>query len=528
MKRRDFLRTAGAAGVTVAALPGMVDGFSLRAMAADETPLTQLLASTDRVLVLIQLQGGNDGLNTVVPVTNQRYYDGRPTLGIRKEQTLPLTNTLGWHPAMDGFRRAFDEGHMAVVQGVTYPNPDRSHFRGTDIWLTATDADVFGHTGWMGRYLQTVAPNFPSVLPSQPLAIQIGSSASLGLLGERGPMALTFRDPEEFHRLVTTGQNEEVPSSMQGNTPAGREIAYMRNIAAAADVYARVVKEASDNGSNAVSYPSTDIAARLRVVARMISGGLGARVYLVSWANNNFDTHANQVVAGNPTAGAHAALLQELSDGVRAFMEDMKQQGHGERVAGMTFSEFGRRVAENGSTGTDHGTSAPLFVFGANVLGGVVHGADPDLVNLDPSGDMLMQHDYRDIYASVLLQWFGTSPTLASEILFNDFSSKALPLFRSAPTSVASRDAERGPRCNVRTIAPNPARDVVRFSLDVEPFANASLTIRSTVGAVVAHGNVDSWAGTAIANVGHLPSGTYVVTLTSDRRTAHTLLTVQR
>lgn len=526
MKRRDFLRSAGAAGVTVATLPGLVDGFSLRALASDESPMSQLLASSDRILVLIQLQGGNDGLNTLIPFENSRYYAARPTIGIRKEQTLPLTSTLGWHPAMDGFRRTFDEGHLAIVQGVTYPNPDRSHFRGTDIWLTATDADVFGSTGWMGRYLQTQAPEFPNVMPGEPLAVQIGNATSLGFAGTDGPMALTIRDPEEFYRLVTTGQNEEVPSALQGDTPAGREVAYMRTVAASADVYARVVKRAADAGTNVQQYPNTDLAARLRVVARLISGGLGSRVYLVSWVNNNFDTHANQVVSGNPTAGTHANLLRELSDAVRAFMQDMQQQGHGKRVAGMTFSEFGRRVAENGSTGTDHGTAAPLFVFGEDVRGGVVHGQDPDLVNVDNVGDMLMQYDYREVYASVLLQWFGTSSSLASQVLYRDFSQRALPLFRSGPTSV--RDSGAGARCGFVSVTPNPASSVVRFQLSIEPFATTSLSLHTVTGKVVASAEVDAWSGTAMLDVSQLPQGTYVATLTSNRRTVHTLVSVQR
>jgi uncharacterized protein (DUF1501 family) len=526
MKRRDFLRTAGAAGATVAALPGLVDGFSLRAMAADDSPMSQLLAASDRVLVLIQLQGGNDGLNTLIPFENPRYHQARPTIGIRKDQTLPLTSTLGWHPSMDGFRRTFDEGHLAIVQGVTYPNPDRSHFRGTDIWLTATDANVFGSTGWMGRYLQTMAPDFPNVLPGEPLAVQIGSASSLGFAGTQGPMALTIRDPEEFYRLVTTGQNEEVPSAAQGNTPVGREVAYMRTVAASADVYARVVKRAADSGTNAAQYPNTDLASRLKVVAKLISGGLGSRVFLVSWVNNNFDTHANQVVNGSPTTGTHANLLRELSDAVRAFMQDMQQQGHGKRVAGMTFSEFGRRVAENGSTGTDHGTAAPLFVFGEDVLGGTVHGADPDLVNVDNVGDMLMQYDYREVYAATLLQWFGESSSLASQVLYRDFSQNALPLFRSVSTSVL--DQGSGPRCGFTAVTPNPASSVVRFNISVEPFASTALTLHNVAGKVVATADVDTWSGTAMLDVSALPQGTYVATLTSNRRTVHTLVSVQR
>ncbi|MCU0330336.1 MAG: DUF1501 domain-containing protein [Candidatus Kapabacteria bacterium] len=522
MKRRSFLRTIGATGATVATLPGLIDGFTVQALAGD-TALESVLAANDRILVLIQLQGGNDGLNTLVPIENSRYYAARPTLGLRRQDTLDLNDTLRWHKALAGMKALYDEGNVAIVQGVTYPNPDRSHFRGTDIWLTATDADVFGTTGWMGRYLATLAPGYPREIPAEPLAVQIGSSVSLGLQSADGPMGISFRDPEEFARLVQTGATEEVPSSLQDDTPAGREVAFMRTIARSANVYANVVKQAADRGTSSSQYPTTDIGARLRIVGRLISGGLGARVYLVSWANNNFDTHANQVVAGDPSTGSHANLLRELGDAVKAFMDDMKAQGKHEKIAGMTFSEFGRRVAENGSTGTDHGTSAPLFVFGSDVRGGV-YGKDPNLEELDDRGDMLMDYDYRDVYASILLQWFGIGGEVARDVLFRDFSATALPLFRT-PVSVRSEDAGGLP---TPSIWPNPATHTVTMRVGgIHPFTHAWCEIADMQGRTLITTEVPQ-SGELQLDVSRLPNGAYICTVGADRSRVRTFLHVSR
>ncbi|MBU3678482.1 MAG: DUF1501 domain-containing protein [Candidatus Kapabacteria bacterium] len=526
MHRRSFLRTAAGGGMAVATLPTLIDSFSIQALAGGDPRLHQLLEDQDRVLVLIQMAGGNDGLNTVVPHSDPLYYERRPTIAIPKSKTLRINDTLGWHPAMTGFRSLYDEGKLAIVQGVTYPNPDRSHFRGTDIWLTATDADVMGSTGWVGRYLQTLAPSYPTELPAHPLAVQIGNATSLGLLGSAGPMGISFRDPDEFYRLVNGGGGAgEVPSSDQSDTPAGREVMFMRNIARSADVYASVVKDANDkSGTPSVTFPTTDIGAKLKVVSQLISGGLRSRIFLISWANNNFDTHASQTSTDDATLGTHANLLRELSDAVQAFMQEMKNRGQDQRVAGMTFSEFGRRVYENGSVGTDHGTAAPLFAFGAQVNGGKVYGANPDLVNLDPIGDMLMQYDYRDVYSSVLLQWFGVAASAAQQLLYRDFSSRAPGLFRSKPTSVddtASREA-------FISVGPNPATDFVVVRVNVDQHADAHLVLTDLRGGPKATTPVDSWTGVGRLDLQGLPSGTYILSLHVGRAIAHTTIQIAR
>jgi uncharacterized protein (DUF1501 family) len=526
MHRRSFLRSAAGGSMAVATLPTLIDSLSIQAMAGGDPRLHQLLEEQDRVLVLIQMAGGNDGLNTVVPHSDPLYYDRRPTIAIPKNKTLRINDTLGWHPALTGFRALYDEGKLAIVQGVTYPNPDRSHFRGTDIWLTATDADVMGSTGWVGRYLQTLAPSYPTELPAHPLAVQIGNATSLGLLGAAGPMGISFRDPDEFYRLVNGGGGAgEVPSSEQSDSPAGREVTFMRNIARSADVYASVVKDANDkSGTPTVTFPTTDIGAKLKVVSQLISGGLRSRIFLISWANNNFDTHASQTSTDDATLGTHSNLLRELGDAVQVFMQEMKNRGHDQRVSGMTFSEFGRRVYENGSVGTDHGTAAPLFAFGAQVNGGKIYGSNPDLVNLDPIGDMLMQYDYRDVYASVLLQWFGVPASTQQQLLFRDFGSRAPELFKSKPVSVNDAD----PRATFISVGPNPASDFVVVRVNVDQNADAHLVLTDLRGGRQASAPVDAWTGVARLELQGLSSGTYVISLHAGRTVTHTTIQIAR
>lgn len=520
MDRRKFIARAGKTGLALATLPNIIGNFSVQALARVDGPLQQLLDATDRILVLIQLPGGNDGLNTVIPYTNPIYYANRPSIAIAAKDTLKLTDTMGLHPALSGFRDLYNDGSMAIVQGVTYPNPDRSHFRGTDIWLTATDANVFAGTGWVGRYLETLAPDFPTTLPANPLAIQIGTSLSLGLLGNKGPMGVSFRDPDEFYRLVNSGVTEEVPSSNQGNTPAGNEVAFMRTIARSADVYAKVVKAAADKGTNTVTYPQTDLASKLKIVSQLISGGLSTRIYLVSYTGNTFDTHADQGGA----SGQHARLLQQLGDAVSMFMQDMRKQGLADKVAGMTFSEFGRRVAENGSEGTDHGTAAPLFVFGNDVRGGQLVGKDPNLTELDERGDLLMENDFHNVYSSVLLQWFATQTSTAQHALFKDFSGSALPLFKSAPVSV--RDASQ--TAPTVAVSPNPATSVATVTFDAVHASSVAIEVHDMRGRLMFAQSAHASDGRATIDVSALPPSTYVLTLRADRAVVNSILTVTR
>lgn len=523
MKRRDFLSQSGKA-MTVAALAGSAHGVNMSALASSPvmSAMQKLVQDTDRVMVLIQLTGGNDGLNTVIPVDDALYYNARKNIAIPKAKALKLRDGLSLHPVMTGFRDLFNDGRLSIVQNVTYPNPDRSHFRGTDIWLTATDADVFKSTGWLGRYLQTLAPQFPQVMPTEPLAIQIGEALSLGFKADKGSLGITFRDPDAFYSLVDQNTNSAYDAAPA--TIGGAELDYVRSVEKASQVYSKTVKAAADRvKTNKVVYPqSNGLARSLQIVSRLIAGGLSTKLYLVSISGSSYDTHFNQ----GGENGVHAQLLSDLSEAVTLFLNDCKQLGTAHRVAGLTFSEFGRRVAENGSQGTDHGTAAPLFVFGENIIGGKIHGRNPDLVNLDSRGDLLMEYDYRQVYAASLLQWFGTNNDVLTQTLFREFSP--LPLFQEATTNVES-DVDTP--AQTMECYPRPCSDRA-FVKYIVPFqSDVTLTLLdlrgNTVGAV-SEGTLQAGTHTSILQTSHLSSGTYFVRLRCGRYEHTSALHVQR
>ncbi len=418
ISRRDFLKKTASTGAASFAL----GGFLARAYGRAEAigPLAaSALPETDRVLVLIQLDGGNDGLNTLVNYENDAYYNARPTLNIPKNQILKINETLGFHPQLKDLKNLYDEGRLTAIQGIGYPNPNRSHFRSTDIWLSASDSDEYLSTGWLGRYLESEFPEFPDKMPEQPLAVDIGPVISLSLLGKNGALGIALRNPSQFFGLVEQGNKildqNDIP------TPAGYELEFIRRVNFESLQYASQVKEAAENGKNEVRYPGTGLGSRLSLVARLIHGGLGSRVYLVS--QGGYDTHANQLAR-------HTDLMQELNDAVAAFQNDLGLLGLKDRVLSMTISEFGRRVKENGSAGTDHGTAAPLFMFGPAVNGGIL-GSNPDFNTLDNRGDFLHDYDFRQIYASVLNQWFGVSADIIRHVF--PTAPTLLPLVRTSP-----------------------------------------------------------------------------------------------
>ncbi len=523
MKRRDFMKGA-AAGVAVASLSSIGGrGVNMLAQSPSKRAMDQLMGSSDNILVLIQLDGGNDGLNTIIPIENAEYYNQRESIAISKSNALPLNDTLGWHPALGGLRDLYDAEKLTVVQGVTYPNPNRSHFRGTDIWMTASDSDVFLSSGWLGRYLEPKYPDFPEVLPDDPLAIQIGSKVSLAFNSDAGKMAVTFRDPDEFYRLVG-GVDPENPDLLTPDTVAGDELTFVRTIHDASQTYSERVHDASEAGSNAVEYPGDNnpaqnqLAQSLKIVARLISGGLQTRLYLVSL--RGFDTHAQQ-------DAIHTGLLTQLSDAVKAFMDDMDQQNLGDKVAGMTFSEFGRRVQENGSAGTDHGAAAPLLVFGNRVLGKRVHGQDPDLGNLDERGDLLMQFDFRSVYASVLAQWFGEADNDIQSVLLGEWSR--IPIFRE--DDVTSVNNPNGDPVFELRHTPNPlnTEGAIHYSLPIPTHARITLyDVHGRKIAVLFAGEQAAGPHTLRLDARRLTPGSYFYRIEAGSQSATQMLQVVR
>ena len=424
MKRRDFLRKAVPAGVL---LPSLVSGFSFRAFGAD-SPIIQSLqlpvTETDHVFVIIQLNGGNDGLNMVVPIENfNNYVNARSNIYIPEKSLLPLNGKVGLHPSMTGLQSLYNKGQLKVVQSVGYPQPSFSHFRATDIWMSASDSSTTVNSGWAGRYLNYEYPNFPNGYPNatmtDPLAIQIGSATSLTLQGPAVSMGMSISNTSNFYNLVN-GTQDPAP-----NTPAGKELTFVRMVAQQTQQYATVIKAAAANTVQQVSYPiKNSLGDQLKIVARLIRGGLKTRIYMVNYGG--FDTHSAQVDSVDNTKGNHANLLMNVSDAIKAFQDDLKFLGVEERVVGMTFSEFGRRIKSNGSDGTDHGSAAPLFVFGKSVIGGVL--GDTPVIPANPTvnDNIPFQYDFRSVYSTILANWLCVNDLDLQQIMLKNF--QILPL----------------------------------------------------------------------------------------------------
>ncbi len=453
MNRKEFLRYT-TAGVVI---PNLFNGFGINASAA--SPWMRLLNNptieTDHVLVLIRLDGGNDGLNTVIPLDQyDKLTTVRPKVILPENQVLSLagTDATGFHPALGGMRDLFNEGKLKVIQSVGYPNPNYSHFRSTDIWMTGADSEQILNSGWMGRYLNYEYPNFPNGFPNEtmpdPLSIEIGASLSLTFQGPSFAMGMSVADPTQFYQLING-----VPSPAPA-TPAGDLLTYVRTVKRQSNLYGQVVVDAFENANNLGVYPDDNkLAEQLKIVARLIAGGLKTRVYLVSIGG--FDTHDAQVVPEDKTTGEHAELLGQLSTAVSAFMQDLQLLGLGDRVTGMTFSEFGRRIISNLSNGTDHGAAAPMFVFGNLVEGGIL-GENPFIpANADGNDNLPMQFDFRSVYATMLKDWFCVPGQDIENILFQDF--QALPIFQSPdciPVSTHEQNQQAG--ISLLDLWPNP------------------------------------------------------------------------
>ncbi len=465
MLRRDFLKRAAQAG---AILPIASSGLFARPLPGLFMP--RVNSAADRVFVLINLSGGNDGLNTVIPVDDNHYYQSRPSIAIQKSNTLPITDGLGLHSSMTNVKSLFDAGQCAIVQSVGYPMQDRSHFRSTDIWNTASDSEVVLHTGWIGRYLEANHPEYPDTLPTAPFAMQISASATLALQGEKGGMGMAIDNPDRFYNLAN---GLTVPPEPLPTTLAGPELKFVRDVIAQSNRYSSEIHTAMIGGSTNAQYDNSSLASQLKVVARLINGGLKTGIYIVSLGG--FDTHYGQTPQ-------HAQLLATLSNAVKAFLDDVNGAGNGDRVACMTYSEFGRRVNENGSAGTDHGAASPQFVFGKNVLGGKVLGGAQNLVDLDDRGDIKYVNDFRQIYASVLQDWLGFSKTDTDRVLGKSFAK--LPLFTTTAGGV-DEDHARMAGFSLDQNSPNPASSATAISFHLPQTSYVRLNIIGSDGRLV-------------------------------------------
>jgi len=391
--------------------------FALDALAADTA--TQTVTGKDgTILVVLQLAGGNDGLNTVVPYADDAYHVARPRLRLSADQVLKIDSRIALNPKLAGLKSLYDEGHLAIVQGVGYPNPNRSHFRSTEIWQTASDADRMVSDGWLGRYFDNCCRGADPTV-----GVAIGEETPQAFAA-KNPTGVTFSRLEQFRFQPSergSGQMsaEEIFFRQLNETAASDETRTLvsnvggsigaisgkaKNDLSTLDFLQRTALDAQLSSDKilaiarkykpTVPYPQGQLAASLNIISRMIAGGLPTRVYYAS--QGGFDTHAGQI-------NSHERLMGEFNDAVAALVADLKQQGNFERVLLMTFSEFGRRVQENANGGTDHGTAAPMFVIGGAVKAGLF-GKYPSLTDLD-HGDLKFNTDFRGVYATVLDRW---------------------------------------------------------------------------------------------------------------------------
>ncbi len=389
--RRDFLKKSVFATSSL-----MIPAF----LKCSVPPAALKASQNGKILVIVQLSGGNDGLNTVVPYENDLYYNYRPTLGISKSEVLKLDNNLGLNPALSPLHNLYKDGLMTVINNVGYPNPDRSHFRSMDIWQSASGADDFLSTGWIGRYLDQQQTE--TISPHQ--ALELDDTMSLALKGKinsgyaAGNLDQLKRSTNnKFLKAVSHHDH-----SHEGNT------AYLYRTLSDTFDSADYLHDQSQIYKSSVTYPGNAFARSLKQTAELIISGSNTRIYYVSLGG--FDTHANQ-------KNQQTRMLKQYADGVGAFMKDMKANKKMEDVLVMTFSEFGRRVKQNASRGTDHGTANNLFLMGGGLKETGIYNDAPNLKNLD-NGDLIYDIDYRRIYATLLTNWLGVD---ALPVLGNSF-----------------------------------------------------------------------------------------------------------
>ena len=402
MTRREFISK----GLTMVAVGATAPSFITRTALAMNNPwdVAQVTSRPgvpdDRILIVVQMGGGNDGLNTVVPFSNDAYYRARPNLAVPQKDIIKVTDELGFHPSLVKLKELYDKGAVAVVQGVGYPNPSRSHFKSMEIWHTADPEGRVVRYGWIGRYFDSKCP----VCEQPTVGVNVGPSMPLAMQAESG-MGVSLETPEAFQWMSSfngIGEAEEQELFRLLNAPAANEpgtIDFLRHTAMNAYVSAEHIRGAVRAYRGGVDYANTRFATSMKLIAQMIAGKLPTKVYYAHITG--FDTHAAQ-------RGVHETLLQQLTEGVAAFYRDLEAQGNADRVLVLAFSEFGRRVAENGSAGTDHGTAAPMFVFGKPLKPGF-YGQQPSLTDL-ADGDLKHGIDFRSVYATVLNRWLGTDP----------------------------------------------------------------------------------------------------------------------
>lgn len=545
MKRRNFLRKLPVA----ISIPFTISGIPIKLMA--ENPLSRLAqqSTNDRVLIILQLHGGNDGLNSLIPVEDyDLYYSKRANIAIPEKKyipldsTLPLNSQVGLHPAMQPMKALYDEGRVAFVQGVSYRNNNGSHFRGRDIWFMGGGADDYFGSGWVGRYLQqefapeTYPDDFPNPDMLDPLAIEMGSDVSL-IFHQDGniPASISLDNPERFFDLVDNLEGFDdveidrrgIPPAALNPSPYWQELNWILQLEDKSEDYAERLYEVYQQGrESTVTYPETyplnapngskrnPLTPQLKLIARLLDGGCKTKVFMVKIGG--FDTHAEQVESYDPTMGVHAALMYHISGAMKAFQEDLRSKGLEDRVLTVTTSEFGRRIYSNGSFGTDHGTGGPIFIFGKGVKPGVV-GTVPDMTE----GNIQMQYDYRQVYANLLKDWMLVDEAkINNDIFFKNFIDgpkedgtgfyEPLPLANQVITGV---DDFISSRFILEECYPNPAKEKTTIHFRTNNAGLVTVDLYDNMGKLsgaLINDNFDPGEHRVEVELKNLPAGTYI------------------
>jgi len=380
IKRKEFIQVGSLATASLM-LPRFLKAFEGKNM----------VPAGNKVLVILQLSGGNDGLNTVIPYRNDIYYKSRPRLGIEKSKLFTLTDEVGLHPALGGIKELYDDGSLGILNNVGYPNPDRSHFRSMDIWHTASDSKDYWTTGWLGRYIDAQCKG----CDKPTYALELDDMLSLAMKGEEAK-AIAMKDPK---RLFGTANQRFFKDVMQNHKdePGEQPVDYLYKTLAETISSADYIFEKSKLHPSTADYPKTDLGQSMKTIASLIFSDINTKVYYVSLGS--FDTHINQQLQ-------QQNLFTQMSDAVKTFVKDLKANGRFNDVMLMTFSEFGRRVSQNASGGTDHGTANNMFLVGGGLKQKGIINAMPDLADLD-EGDLKYKIDFKNVYATILKNWLG-------------------------------------------------------------------------------------------------------------------------
>ncbi len=555
MERRKFIKKLGfAAGAPIA-----FQGVPIKILASDQ-PFQRLAAASDndKVLIILQMHGGNDGLNTFIPLDQyDQYYSRRANIAIPYkvgnrtliplDSTVPSADQVGLHPDMQDFKYLYDIGRAAVFQGVSYEKNNGSHFRGRDIWFMGGGADDYYSSGWIGRYLSniylpdTYPDDFPNEDMPDPLALEMGDDVSL-LFHQDGniPTSLSLGGSpeglasliEQLEGFVDEGVDPRgLPPSFLDGSPYGKEMDWILGLEDKSETYIKRLLEVYNAASDtAVSYPNNypflppssrnPLIGQLQLVAKLLAGGCKTKVFLLKIGG--FDTHAQQVVENESTMGGHAALLYYISSAMRAFNADLNQRGLADRVLTMTMSEFGRRIGSNGSYGTEHGTGGPIMMFGAGLRGGI-YGTNPD-TSLNNVG---LQFDYRQIYANVLYEWMEVDQAMINDdIFFGEYVSgfnpdtnvtyEPMDLFGDV---VTGSDTFKKHFYRIERLFPNPAHNYTQLEVFVNDFQNVEFELIDIKGRILStfRRRLNPGKHTVSIVVDQFPTGVYFVKAKSEK-----------